>query len=297
MKILVAFSGGKDSHASLLLAVQKWGAKNVTAVYCDTQWEHALIYPFIEDVCKRLEVELVILQAEYSFIELAIKRGRFPSTKAKFCTEVLKVKPMIDYVLLQLEKHEYLIVVQGIRKDESEARSKMEAHCQYFKYYFTPYGHDKKGKPKYFTYRKKDIIRLEALAKVDIERPVFGKTAQEVIVDILDADHKPNPLYYLGVGRVGCFPCIMVTHWELYILITKEPAYETRLIEAEAKVGRSFFRNGYIPHRYNDQGNGKETWPSCQRVFEYIRMKNSQGQLHPEPDNGRSCMTAFNICE
>lgn len=298
MKVLVAFSGGKDSHAGLIWSVAKYGAKNVTAVFCDTQWEHALLYPFIDDVCLKLGIELVTLRAEYSFLELALKKNRFPSPKAKFCTEHLKVRPMIDYVIGQLETCEYIIMVQGIRKDESKARSTMEAHCQYFKYYFTPYGHDKDNKPKYFTYRKKDIIRLNALSRCDIERPVFENTAQEVIGMILDAGHKPNPLYYTGVGRVGCYPCIMVTHYEVWIMLENEPDYAQRVIDSEVITGHSFFRDGYIPSRYNDCKNEKgQTWPSAQKVFDYIRMKNAQGELHPEQNSSRSCMTAFNICE
>ena len=193
MRVIVFFSGGKDSHASLIWAVRKWGAKNCIAVFCDTQWEHVLLYPFIDEVCEKLGVELVKIQSQYSFLELAIKKNRFPSTKARFCTEELKVKPAINYILQTLEITDYIIVIQGIRKDESISRSKMQAHCQYFKYYFTPYGHDKDGKPKTFNYRKKDIIRLNALSKVDIERPMFEYNSGAVIDYIMQAGHKPNP--------------------------------------------------------------------------------------------------------
>lgn len=298
MKVLVAFSGGKDSHASLIWAVNFYGKKLVTAVFCDTQWEHALLYPFIDDVCAKLEVELVILRSQYSFIELALKINRFPSTKAKFCTRKLKVEPMVDYVIEQGSIYKYLIVVQGIRKDESAARSTMEKNCSYFKYYFEPYGHDKHGKSRKFSYRKKEIVALDLGSRVDIERPVFDKTAQEVIGDILDAGHKPNPLYYLGVGRVGCFPCIMVSHYEIWIMLEKEPDYAERLINAEQKVKRSFFPPDFIPVRYADlhDKSGKR-FASAKRVFEYIRMKNAQGELYEDENKDRSCMTAFNICE
>ena len=298
MKVLVAFSGGKDSHASLILTVKKYGTKNVIAVFCDTQWEHALLYPFIEDVCQKLGVRLVVLKSEYSFVELAEKKKRFPSLKARFCSEVLKVKPMIDYIIEQLKVENYLLVIQGIRNDESKARSTAEEHCQYFKYYFTPYGYDKDNKPKMFSYRKKEITELDGLEKVDVERPVIKNTAQEVIGIILDAGHKPNPLYYLGLSRVGCFPCIMSTHYEIWIMISKEPEYAQRLIDAEHKTGKSFFPPSYIPKRYHDMKdlNGK-TYSSAKRVFEYIKQKNSQQLLHQDENSERSCMTAFNICE
>lgn len=39
MKVLVAYSGGKDSQACLLWAVNQYGVKNIEAVFCDTGWE------------------------------------------------------------------------------------------------------------------------------------------------------------------------------------------------------------------------------------------------------------------
>jgi hypothetical protein len=64
------------------------------------------------------------------------KKKRFPSTKARFCTEELKVKPMIDFIL---DRKADCLIIQGVRKDESEARSAMKEQCTFFKYYFTPY--------------------------------------------------------------------------------------------------------------------------------------------------------------
>ena len=174
----------------------------------------------------------------------------------------------------------------------------MEEHCQYFKYYFTPYGFDKHGKPKLFTYRKKDIVRLGGLAKVDIDRPVFNMTAVEVINIILAEGHKPNPLYYTGASRVGCYPCIMSNHYEIYVMVINQPEYATRVIEAEKKVGHSFFPPDYIPARFHDCKDEKgRTWASAEKVFEYVKMRKESGKLFPQEDKNRSCMTAFNICE
>ena len=40
MKILVSYSGVKDSQACLINAIKEYGADKVTAVFCDTGWEH-----------------------------------------------------------------------------------------------------------------------------------------------------------------------------------------------------------------------------------------------------------------
>lgn len=52
MKILVSFSGGKDSQACLIKACNDYGADKVTAVFCDTGWEHQDAYKHIENVCE-----------------------------------------------------------------------------------------------------------------------------------------------------------------------------------------------------------------------------------------------------
>lgn len=137
-KVIVSFSGGKDSLASLIWAINSFGAKHVTAAFCDTKWEHELTYKHIEDVTQKLGVKLVTLKSrQYNgMLDLVYKKKRFPSTKARFCTEELKQKPMIDFVLSQKTN---LLIIQGIRNDESESRSKMLENCRFFKYYFEPY--------------------------------------------------------------------------------------------------------------------------------------------------------------
>lgn len=138
MQVLVQFSGGKDSLACLIYAVKKYGAKNVKAVFCDTGWEHEITYNHINEIISKIGIDLIVLKsATYSgFVDLAIKKKRFPSTRARFCTEKLKAEPMVDYILSLKES---VFIIQGIRKDESASRSKMEKQCTYFKYYYQPY--------------------------------------------------------------------------------------------------------------------------------------------------------------
>lgn len=176
MKILVQYSGGKDSQACLIWAVKKFGVKNMEAVFCDTGWENPITYNHIEKTTKDLGVKLVVLKSDKydSLIDLAEKKGRFPSVKARFCTIELKAKPMIDYVLKQKE---HLLIIQGIRKAESQNRSKMKKQCRYFKYYFEPYN----DSGKTHTYRKKEITKWVKKYSDDLLRPVFSWTGQQVI--------------------------------------------------------------------------------------------------------------------
>jgi len=235
MKILVPFSGGKDSQATLLFAIEKYGKSKVTAVFCDTKWEHDITYKHIDYVIEKADVEFVnLVSKKYDgMVDLAVKKQRFPSTKSKFCTTELKVVPMIDYIL---EQTEHLLILQGIRSDESESRAKMDVQCRFFKYYFEPYQTntmiveslsskeklslvlktklDKaiqrlsigKEDKKFHTYRKKEVFAWCKLYVDDIFRPFFNSTADEVLSFSLNKGFDVNPLYFKGFSRVGCLP-------------------------------------------------------------------------------------------
>ena len=145
MKIIVSFSGGKDSQACLIQAANKYGADKIEAVFCDTGWEHPDTYQHISNVCKQLDVRLVILRSKKytDFVDMSIKRSRFPSSQRRFCTSELKIKPMIDYILSLTES---CLIIQGIRAKESEERAKLPYECNYFGEYFERVKKNRKGK-------------------------------------------------------------------------------------------------------------------------------------------------------
>ncbi len=230
MKHIVCFSGGKDSTALVL-----WAKENLpefTTVFCDTGWEHPITYAYVEEINQKLlGGKLVTLKSEKyenGMRDLVQIKKRVPSAKARFCTDALKVRPMIEWLKTIDDE---VTVYQGIRADESESRSRMPQ---------TQWSDD-----------------YDAV----IERP---KMAENGI--------KPNPLYLLGAGRVGCFPCVMVNHRELKSLMRELPEVKDRILELEEITGRSFFPPNYIPQRFhtgNDPKSGKSfVW--ARDVFKYI---------------------------
>lgn len=298
MKIIVQFSGGKDSLATLILATKEYGIKNIIAVFCDTGWEHEITYNHINEVTEKLGIELITLRSKKykDFLDLAIKKKRFPSTKARFCTEELKTKPMIDYILNQKDN---LIILQGIRSDESVSRALMEKQCSYFKYYLKPYGKDKKGKDKYHTYRKKEVIAWRNEYSDDVIRPIFEWTAQQVIDYIISNGLKPNPLYYKGMSRVGCFPCIMCRKQEIKQISDHFPERIELLKENEKIVGRTFFPPNYIPEKFMtriDGATGKKV-PTIDNVVDYVNRKDAQLNILGEEKGDGRCMSFYGICE
>ncbi len=290
MKIIIFYSGGKDSQASMIWAVEKYGIANCEAVFMDTGWENPVTYQHIIDTTEQIGIDLKILKSKKydGMLDLAKKKGRFPSLKARFCTEELKIKPAIDYILSLKEN---IIVIEGIRKDESKARSRMEKQCTYFKYYFEPYGTDKKGKPKLHTYRAKDVRNWCKKYNADKIRPIFEWTAQQTVDYIIANGQTPNSLYFNGFTRVGCFPCIMARHGETKRIIDNYPEKWAELKQAETLLKSTYFPPDYIPkHARSDQRIS-----TANDVEKYFNDKNQTLNMFEEDTPG--CLSAYNLCE
>lgn len=290
-KVIVTFSGGKDSLASLL-----WVRNNLTkdfiTVFCDTGWEHPLTYQYIYDIRDRLGLNLVTVKSKKfdGMVDLAKKKSRWPSSQRRFCTSELKTIPMIDYILDEI--NDSFLMIQGIRAAESSKRAEMSKQCTYFKYYVQPYGKGKNGKDKFHTYRRKDVLAFLAKNADDLLRPVFDWSAQQVIDYILDNGLTPNPLYRMGYKRVGCYPCVMASQQDMYNISAQDPQRINYIADLEKKMSSSFFGPDKIPSRYY-----KGEYPLIGDVVKYVQKKHSSGSLFEDTDIATSCMSYYGLCE
>lgn len=335
MKIVVAFSGGKDSQASLIWAVKEMGVplSKIEAVFCDTGWENPVTYKHISDVCEMMGVKVTHAKNqvdENGMVDLVKRKKRFPSRMARFCTEELKSKPMVDYILDQKES---LIIIQGIRNDESFDRASANRECTFFKYYFEPYKSNsmtlarlesieskralsdtertqmtmvkdrlalgKKDK-KFYTYRKNEVLEWRKQYGDDILRPVISWTGAEVLNYIMANGQKPNPLYYLGFSRVGCFPCVLCNHGEIKLIREHFPERIKEIIALENEVKSTFFRPDYLKKGVgNTRSHKGDRIITMQDVDNYFAQLDRQGVIFQEKisDEDSRCMSAYNICE
>ena len=249
MKVIVTFSGGKDSLASLL-----WVRNNLTkdfiTIFCDTGWEHPLTYKYIEEIREQLGLNLITVKSKKfdGMADLAKKKSRWPSSQRRFCTSELKTIPMIDYILDEV--NDDILIIQGIRASESAKRAEMSKQCTYFKYYVQPYGKDKHGKDKFHTYRRKDVLAFREKHADDLLRPVFDWSAQQVIDYILENGVQPNPLYRMGYKRVGCYPCVMASQQDIYNISVQDTERINYIAKLEQRLNSSFFSPDKISSKY-----------------------------------------------
>lgn len=248
---VVSISGGKDSTALWLLAKER--GVEVETIFADTGHEHPETYKYIEylekelgpiriikpDFTERIKKKRETVQTKWRkdgvpeerieralevlhptgipFLDLVLWKGRFPSTKARFCTQELKIIPIMEQVYEPYqEQGKKIISWQGVRADESAARSKL-------------------------------VEREEVPEGYEVYRPILKWTADDVFAMHRKHGIEPNPLYKQGMMRVGCMPCIHSGKAEIFEIARRYPEELERVAEWEriaskaAKQGRTTF--------------------------------------------------------
>lgn len=286
---VISWSGGKDSSALLVWAREHLPQDQLRVIFCDTGWESPITYQFIEEVNNRLlDGRLIVLKSQKytGFVDLAKQKRRFPSTKARFCTEELKIVPMIEWILSQ---HCDIAVYQGIRAGESVARSRMSESGEFFKpqidydqnpHWFVDGQWKRKRTP---IFQKQAIAWLESY-ECSVERPLFYWKTK----DILTLCRKHNvlsPLYEQGFDRVGCFPCIMASKREVRRIAELDPERIETIAKAEAGTGHSFFPYSKVPDS------------QCEKPAIHDVVKWAFSNAPTSEQNPPSCLSHYAQCE
>lgn len=73
IKHVVSVSGGKDSAATLLLALERCPRESVIPIFCDTGNEHAEVYKYLAYLEQALDITILRLKADFSE-QIAAKR-------------------------------------------------------------------------------------------------------------------------------------------------------------------------------------------------------------------------------
>ena len=306
---IISISGGKDSLATLLVAKEMLG-DNFTAIFCDTGNEHPITYDYIKYMSEKIH-PIQFYKADFSeqiakkkifvanhwekkgvskkiiksalevlnstgnpFLDLCIWKGRFPSTRARFCTQELKRKVSENQVIKPLLKKGFAVCVWvGIRADESQARSKL--------------GHWYKEAENIFIYR-----------------PILRWSAERVFKIHDEYNIKPNSLYKMGCKRVGCMPCLHSGKDELMNIANRFPEVIERLKKWERIASKSskrgkttFFSYGKIPT--NTKENGEIELPTVEKVVQWARTGKGGRKLDTSrlPQESSKCTSVYGLCD
>jgi len=221
MKYIVSVSGGKDSTASLLYMLERVPREDVIAVFCDTKWESDVVYKYLEYLEARLDIEIVRIESEGMF-ELSKRKNFVVNRQMRSCTLELKIKPFERWLKDNfVDKGIEFIVVEGIRREESQSRADTEVFNV-----------------------KKSTIKGEKFYKPTLY-PIAYWNADEVFAYIESKGVLNNPLYKAGYKRVGCMPCIFANKYELMYLPKK---YKKRLEILEKTISEQIQKDAFMFH-------------------------------------------------
>jgi 3'-phosphoadenosine 5'-phosphosulfate sulfotransferase (PAPS reductase)/FAD synthetase len=303
---LVSCSGGKDSTATLILALKQF-PHNTMAVFADTGNEHEEVYTYLDYLERTLGIKIVRLKANFDawwyrkaeyirnkwpekgvpadaveralavfdkgptdnpYLNLCVIKGRFPSRMAQFCTQYLKTQPLTQFALEISDLLDCDIWSwQGVRRDESTRRSKAE-------------GFD------------------DLTGGIYGFRPIAGWTAQEVVDFCLQHGVEVNPLYKQGMNRVGCMPCINASKAELAEISRRFPEHIERIAEWERMVAQgskrgdsSFFPAPTGDNRGELRGNNIVSVVRWAKTFRGGKVADPQWDMQ-----GEACSSSYGLC-
>jgi 3'-phosphoadenosine 5'-phosphosulfate sulfotransferase (PAPS reductase)/FAD synthetase len=304
---LVNVSGGKDSTATYLLAIES--GRPFRAVFADTGNEHELTYEYVERLHERTGGPRVeVVRADFSrelaqhkayllrewprqgiapaivaeaaalhepcgnpFLDLCISKGRFPSRMAQFCTSSLKEIPITTQVVGPMLRQGPVLQWLGIRAEESPHRARQPR-----------FNHHESGSMLW--------------------RPIFHWDVAAVWRQHRKHGLEPNPLYALGMGRVGCMPCINCRKAELRTIAERFPEHIERIARWEAVVSAASKRGAstFFPaikdptETERKQGHGR-----IHDLVQWSRTSHGGRQyaLFFDDQTGSGCSSDLGLCE
>ena len=199
--ILVPISGGKDSTASLLIALENNPKDKIVPVFNDTGWEHPLTYDYINYLQDKLGIKINKThggERGETLVDVIRNMKKFPFGRGRFCTMYMKQYSLRDWYKNNLYDPDKVYEMWfGMRTQESGQRARKYAGIS----------------PKEL-FDMEDIFpsrynkKLKATLKVRL--PVVDWTTTEVFDYLEKKGVDKNPLYNEGTNdRVGCYPCML----------------------------------------------------------------------------------------
>lgn len=309
-------SGGKDSTALALWLRFESGLplEKIDISFCDTNNEDPLTYAFL-DLLRTIiaPVPIRVLSPERDFWELAAWKGRFPSTKARFCTQHLKIIPTRAEVQRLLQESSRVLVINGVRRSEGHTGNNRAAALEW--------EHDLEGwgtwihRPivewtieQVWAIHKRHIPLDDVIALVWADPTMAEETKFHLTTKMAERGIPDNPLYTMGASRVGCFPCINSRKAEIRAMDKYRPE-RIEFIEHEelsftdTRQGIStFFRRNTTPPRWRSRkvvtvAGEVVTVPTIRDVVEWSKTSRGGKQYEMDFDLPASACDIGGMCE
>jgi 3'-phosphoadenosine 5'-phosphosulfate sulfotransferase (PAPS reductase)/FAD synthetase len=307
IKHVVSVSGGKDSAATLLLALERCPREDVLPIFCDTGNEHQAVYEYLDYLEQALDIKIERLKADFSERMamhrqrlLAIVRGepdyhpqaKYPWTpeRAARAAELMHPtgNPFLDLCMLKgmFPSHSRQFCTEELKRNLAVE----------YQIDLIDAGHSVitwQGVRRDESQRRRNVKKIERIGpRLRAFRPLVDWTANDVFDFCASRKIMPNPLYLQGMNRVGCMPCVNVGKDELRQIAQRFPEQIERIAEWESIV-TNVSRSGRASFLYS------EDWECIAQRVEWAKTTRGgrQYDLLACIDEPTACASAYGLCE
>lgn len=315
---VASVSGGKDSTATLLLALEKIGRERLRAIFCDTGNEHAAVYEYLSYLEQALDIRIDRLKADFTdqiaakrrFISRdqrvgRDKRGRKIRWSNKAKRRALEVLHPTGNPFLDLCIWKGRFPSRKAQFCTEELKRNMAVSYQLD---LVDAGHQVvswQGVRRDESLNRRHAKKSERIGPaMRAFRPIVEWTALQVFDYCAQRGIQPNPLYLQGMGRVGCMPCINVGKDELRQIHARFPealdekARWEAIVSKASKRGFSTFFNKEL-HAANYADRRVHHSNRVEAVIEWAHTTRGGRQFDLLADlvEPTACSSAYGLCE
>ena len=250
---VISVSGGKDSAATLLIALDRFRHDRVVPIFCDTGNEHDAVYEYLAYLEQALDIRIHRLRASFDeeiankrwFIARDRRTGRDKSGRRLRWSNKAKRRalailrptgnPYLDLCLWKgrFPSRKAQFCTERLKRDPAVS----------FQLDLVDAGHTVvswQGVRRDESPNRRNAMQFERIGpRMFAYRPLVEWTADKVFAYCAQRGIQPNPLYLQGCSRVGCMPCINVAKDELRQIAVRFPEHVERISEWESMVGQA----------------------------------------------------------
>jgi 3'-phosphoadenosine 5'-phosphosulfate sulfotransferase (PAPS reductase)/FAD synthetase len=312
IKHVISVSGGKDSLATLLIALENCPRESIVPIFCDTGNEHQAVYDYLAYIEQALDITITRLKADFSeqiarkrmFIARDQRKGRKNGQRIRW-TNAAKRRalavlhpsgnPFLDLCMWKgrFPSPKAQFCTENLKRNIAVA----------FQLDLIDTGHQVlswQGVRRDESLNRRNAKKIERIGGgIWTFRPIVEWTAMQVFEFCAKRGIQPNPLYKQGMGRVGCMPCINVNKAELKQIALRFPEAIEEKAEWERKVAACSKRMAatFIPAPGITPSQAKDN--TIWHVVEWAKTTRGGKQFDLLGDlaDSTACSSAYGLCE
>lgn len=309
---VISVSGGKDSAATLLIALERFGRDRVAPIFCDTGNEHEAVYEYLNYLELALDIKITRLKSNFDqeiankrmFIARDKRTGRKNGKRLRWTNKAKRRALAVlhptgnPYLDLCLWKGRFPSRKAQFCTEHLKRNPAVEFQLSLQDQGFTVVSWQ--GVRRDESLNRRNAKKFERIAPgFYTYRPIVDWTAADVFHYCGERGIKANPLYLQGMGRVGCMPCINANKAELAQIARRFPEHIARIHEWEQIVAQASKQQaatfipapGITPAQAKDHG--------IYSVIEWAKTTRGgkQFDLLGDLSDVTACASAYGLCE